>query len=100
MFIFCSELSVKNLELKDYIPLPAPTKVNERLRSKYDLIANIVMTASLMRGSIGSLYNGSWKKYGMRCKICMFLKHYLKWLRYLKLICRYRSSNSRIENLI
>ncbi|XWS15492.1 hypothetical protein CRYUN_Cryun34aG0005100 [Craigia yunnanensis] len=33
---------VKNLELKDYIPLPAPTKENERLRSKYDLIANIV----------------------------------------------------------
>ncbi|XP_022716194.1 U4/U6.U5 tri-snRNP-associated protein 2-like [Durio zibethinus] len=33
---------VKNLELKDYIPLPAPNKENERLRSKYDLIANIV----------------------------------------------------------
>ena len=33
---------VKNLELKDYIPLPAPIKENERLRSKYDLIANIV----------------------------------------------------------
>ncbi|GKU88874.1 hypothetical protein SLEP1_g3088 [Rubroshorea leprosula] len=33
---------VKNLELKDYIPLPAPTNENERLRSKYDLIANIV----------------------------------------------------------
>ncbi|XP_057765015.1 uncharacterized protein LOC130985870 isoform X1 [Salvia miltiorrhiza] len=32
---------VKNLELKDYIPLPAP-KDNEKLRSKYDLIANIV----------------------------------------------------------
>ncbi|KAJ6841909.1 U4/U6.U5 tri-snRNP-associated protein 2-like [Iris pallida] len=32
---------VKNLELKDYIPLPTP-KVNEKLRSKYDLIANIV----------------------------------------------------------
>ncbi|GLT26675.1 hypothetical protein SLA2020_017220 [Shorea laevis] len=33
---------VKNLELKDYIPLPVPTNENERLRSKYDLIANIV----------------------------------------------------------
>ncbi|KAK6265074.1 hypothetical protein SCA6_020508 [Theobroma cacao] len=33
---------VKNLELKDYIPLPAPTKENEKLRTKYDLIANIV----------------------------------------------------------
>ncbi|OMO97382.1 Peptidase C19, ubiquitin carboxyl-terminal hydrolase 2 [Corchorus olitorius] len=34
---------VKNLELKDYIPLPAaPTKENEKLRSKYDLISNIV----------------------------------------------------------
>nr|CAD1819055.1 unnamed protein product [Ananas comosus var. bracteatus] len=32
---------VKNLELKDYIPLPVP-KENEKLRSKYDLIANIV----------------------------------------------------------
>ncbi|XP_020236873.1 U4/U6.U5 tri-snRNP-associated protein 2 isoform X2 [Cajanus cajan] len=32
---------VKNLELKDYIPLPAP-KENEKLRSKYDLIANVV----------------------------------------------------------
>ncbi|XP_043810010.1 U4/U6.U5 tri-snRNP-associated protein 2 isoform X2 [Manihot esculenta] len=32
---------VKNLELKDYIPLPMP-KENEKLRSKYDLIANIV----------------------------------------------------------
>ncbi|KAM0850693.1 hypothetical protein ACQ4PT_052911 [Festuca glaucescens] len=32
---------VKNLELKDYIPLPKP-KGNEKLRSKYDLIANIV----------------------------------------------------------
>lgn len=32
---------VKNLELKDYIPLPAP-KNNQKLKSKYDLIANIV----------------------------------------------------------
>lgn len=32
---------VKNLELKDYIPLPTP-KENEKLKSKYDLIANIV----------------------------------------------------------
>ncbi|KAL5206870.1 hypothetical protein ABZP36_035079 [Zizania latifolia] len=32
---------VKNLELKDYIPLPKPED-NEKLRSKYDLIANIV----------------------------------------------------------
>ncbi|XP_062160356.1 uncharacterized protein LOC133867622 isoform X2 [Alnus glutinosa] len=32
---------VKNLELKDYIPLPM-AKENEKLRSKYDLIANIV----------------------------------------------------------
>ncbi|KAJ8466054.1 hypothetical protein OPV22_028606 [Ensete ventricosum] len=32
---------VKNLELKDYIPLPPP-KVKKKLRSKYDLIANIV----------------------------------------------------------
>ncbi|KAF5762263.1 putative ubiquitinyl hydrolase 1 [Helianthus annuus] len=35
---------VKNLELKDYIPLPLPSKEGEeeRVRSKYDLIANIV----------------------------------------------------------
>ena len=32
---------VKNLELKDYIPLPTP-KENEKLRPKYDLIANVV----------------------------------------------------------
>lgn len=32
---------VKNLELMDYIPLPAP-KVNRKLRSKYYLIANTV----------------------------------------------------------
>lgn len=32
---------VKNLELKDYIPLPT-AKENEKLRSKYDLIANMV----------------------------------------------------------
>ncbi|XP_010538757.1 PREDICTED: U4/U6.U5 tri-snRNP-associated protein 2 [Tarenaya hassleriana] len=32
---------VKNLELKDYIPLPT-SKEREKLRSKYDLIANIV----------------------------------------------------------
>ncbi|XP_059440351.1 uncharacterized protein LOC132172797 [Corylus avellana] len=32
---------VKNLELKDYIPL-LTAKENEKLRSKYDLIANIV----------------------------------------------------------
>ncbi|CAL0303264.1 unnamed protein product [Lupinus luteus] len=32
---------VKNLELKDYIPLPTP-KENEKLQSKYDLIANVV----------------------------------------------------------
>jgi hypothetical protein len=32
---------VKNLELKDYIPLPKP-KENDKLRSKYDLIGNIV----------------------------------------------------------
>ncbi|XP_078173529.1 uncharacterized protein LOC144567301 [Carex rostrata] len=32
---------VKNLELKDYIPLPMPNG-NEKLKSKYDLIANIV----------------------------------------------------------
>jgi U4/U6.U5 tri-snRNP-associated protein 2 len=32
---------VKNLELKDYIPLPKPIE-NEKLRSKYDLVANIV----------------------------------------------------------
>ncbi|XP_023742772.1 uncharacterized protein LOC111890930 [Lactuca sativa] len=34
---------VKNLELKDYIPLPAvKEEESQRLRSKYDLIANIV----------------------------------------------------------
>ncbi|KAL3820797.1 hypothetical protein ACJIZ3_006702 [Penstemon smallii] len=41
---------VKNLELKDYIPLPAPNK-NEKLRSKYDLIANIVHDGKPGEGS-------------------------------------------------
>ncbi|XP_024156681.1 U4/U6.U5 tri-snRNP-associated protein 2 isoform X1 [Rosa chinensis] len=41
---------VKNLELRDYIPLPTP-KENERLRSKYDLIANIVHDGKPGEGS-------------------------------------------------
>ncbi|KAL0353281.1 UNVERIFIED_CONTAM: U4/U6.U5 tri-snRNP-associated protein 2 [Sesamum angustifolium] len=41
---------VKNLELKDYIPLPAPND-NEKLRSKYDLIANIVHDGKPGEGS-------------------------------------------------
>ncbi|XP_073150987.1 uncharacterized protein [Henckelia pumila] len=41
---------VKNLELKDYIPLPAPNE-NERLRSKYDLIGNIVHDGKPGEGS-------------------------------------------------
>ncbi|OAY75533.1 U4/U6.U5 tri-snRNP-associated protein 2 [Ananas comosus] len=36
-----ARMRYRNLELKDYIPLPVP-KENEKLRSKYDLIANIV----------------------------------------------------------
>ncbi|KAL9273245.1 Ubiquitin carboxyl-terminal hydrolase 39-like protein [Drosera capensis] len=40
----------KNLELKDYIPLPTP-KENEKLRSKYDLIANIVHDGKPGEGS-------------------------------------------------
>ncbi|KAI3680455.1 hypothetical protein L6452_35226 [Arctium lappa] len=41
---------VKNLELKDYIPLPMP-KEEEKLRSKYDLIANIVHDGKPGEGS-------------------------------------------------
>ncbi|KAJ8769699.1 hypothetical protein K2173_005302 [Erythroxylum novogranatense] len=41
---------VKNLELKDYIPLPMP-KEKERLRSKYDLVANIVHDGKPKEGS-------------------------------------------------
>ncbi|KAK9144033.1 hypothetical protein Syun_013433 [Stephania yunnanensis] len=41
---------VKNLELKDYIPLPTP-KDNEKLRSKYDLIANVVHDGKPGEGS-------------------------------------------------
>ncbi|XP_031388347.1 U4/U6.U5 tri-snRNP-associated protein 2-like [Punica granatum] len=41
---------VKNLELKDYIPLPSP-KENEQLRSKYDLIANVVHDGKPGEGS-------------------------------------------------
>ncbi|KAK9267441.1 hypothetical protein L1049_009867 [Liquidambar formosana] len=38
---FMVNFPVKNLKLKDYIPL-LTLKENEKLRSKYDLIANIV----------------------------------------------------------
>ncbi|GFQ04392.1 U4/U6.U5 tri-snrnp-associated protein 2 [Phtheirospermum japonicum] len=41
---------VKNLELKDYIPLPARNE-NEKMRSKYDLIANIVHDGKPGEGS-------------------------------------------------
>ncbi|KAG8385817.1 hypothetical protein BUALT_Bualt03G0084700 [Buddleja alternifolia] len=41
---------VKNLELKDYIPLPVRNE-KERLRSKYDLIANIVHDGKPGEGS-------------------------------------------------
>uniref|UniRef100_A0A803M1M7 U4/U6.U5 tri-snRNP-associated protein 2 n=2 Tax=Chenopodium quinoa TaxID=63459 RepID=A0A803M1M7_CHEQI len=41
---------VKNLELKDYIPLPTPND-DEKLRSKYDLIANIVHDGKPSEGS-------------------------------------------------
>ncbi|KAL3728417.1 hypothetical protein ACJRO7_033061 [Eucalyptus globulus] len=41
---------VKNLELKDYIPLPTPGD-KERLRSKYDLIANVVHDGKPGEGS-------------------------------------------------
>ncbi|KAL8461577.1 hypothetical protein ACS0TY_032092 [Phlomoides rotata] len=41
---------VKNLELKDYIPLPVRNE-NEKLRSKYDLIANIVHDGKPGEGS-------------------------------------------------
>ncbi|KAI5387933.1 uncharacterized protein LOC127100741 isoform X1 [Lathyrus oleraceus] len=41
---------VKNLELKDYIPLPTPRE-NEKLRTKYDLIANIVHDGKPGEGS-------------------------------------------------
>ncbi|XP_060215387.1 uncharacterized protein LOC132642138 [Lycium barbarum] len=43
---------VKNLELKDYIPLPAPQQ-NRKLRSKYDLIANTVHDGRPGEGSYG-----------------------------------------------
>lgn len=42
--------SMKNLELKDYIPLPAP-EVNRTLRFKYDLIANTVHDGRPREGS-------------------------------------------------
>ncbi|KAI3440493.1 uncharacterized protein J3R85_003571 [Psidium guajava] len=41
---------VKNLELKDYIPLPTPGD-KEKLRSKYDLIANVVHDGKPGEGS-------------------------------------------------
>lgn len=41
---------VKNLKLKDYIPLPTRNE-NEKIRSKYDLIANVVHDGKLGKGS-------------------------------------------------
>ncbi|KAF6158206.1 hypothetical protein GIB67_015000 [Kingdonia uniflora] len=41
---------LQNLELKDYIPLLAP-KENEKLRSKYDLITNVVHDGKPGEGS-------------------------------------------------
>lgn len=41
---------VKNLELKDYIPLPTPNE-NKKLRTKYDLIANVVHDGKPGEGS-------------------------------------------------
>ncbi|WJX36633.1 hypothetical protein P8452_24491 [Trifolium repens] len=41
---------MKNLELKDYIPLPTPRE-NQKLHSKYDLIANIVHDGKPGNGS-------------------------------------------------
>lgn len=51
-FSFSSSVNfpVKNLELKDFIPLPTP-KENEKLRSKYDLISNIVHDGKPGEGS-------------------------------------------------
>ena len=37
---FAVNFPVRNLELKDYIPLEPPP--GEKLRSKYDLVANVV----------------------------------------------------------
>lgn len=43
---------VKNLELKDYIPLPTSApKEEDKVRSKYDLIANIVHDGKPGEGS-------------------------------------------------
>lgn len=41
---------VKNLELKDYIPLPK-SKDGEKQRTKYDLIANLVHDGKPGEGS-------------------------------------------------
>lgn len=49
-FLSSVNFPVKNLELKDYIPLPTP-KEKEKLRTKYDLIANIVHDGKPGEGS-------------------------------------------------
>lgn len=50
-FIFYAvNFPLKNLELKDYISLPAPKQIR-KLRSKYDLIANIVHGGKPEEGS-------------------------------------------------
>lgn len=81
---------VKNLELKDYIPLPAPRQ-NRKLRSKYDLIANIIHDGKPEEGSYRVFVL---KNFGMKCRTYTFQKLCLRWLHYLRLICRSMIDNS------
>ncbi|BBH02699.1 Ubiquitin C-terminal hydrolases superfamily protein [Prunus dulcis] len=80
-----------NLELKDYIPLPTPRE-NERLHSKYDLIANIVHDGKPGEGS----YRAFVQRKSEELWIFMFQKLFPRWLPFLRLICRYMSSSSKL----
>ncbi|KAL4364856.1 hypothetical protein AHAS_Ahas07G0047900 [Arachis hypogaea] len=57
------------------------------------------MMANLVKVSTGYLFNANQKNYGTRCRICTSQKHFLIWLHFKKLICRYMSSNSNSNKI-
>ncbi|VAI68670.1 unnamed protein product [Triticum turgidum subsp. durum] len=84
---------VKNLELKDYIPLPKP-KESEKLRSKYDLIANIVHDSKPGEGCYRVFVQRKSEEACTRCRISMSPRPFRRWSLSLKPTCRYTSSMS------
>ncbi|XP_026442356.1 uncharacterized protein LOC113341849 [Papaver somniferum] len=83
----------KNLELRDYISLPA-TKENEKLRSKWDLIANIFHDGD-PREKIYRVFSYQKTEEGNSCKIFILQTNFLGYLPYQRLTCKYMNSNTR-----